>query len=50
MADLTLPSRPGPAWQKMGQSPLNDTTQPVYSEEEEMERWSGNWCVLQTYV
>ena len=33
-ADHTLPTRPEPAWQKMAQSPLNDTTQPVGSEEE----------------
>jgi len=31
---VTLPIRPEPAWQKMAQSPLNDTTQPVDSEEE----------------
>ena len=30
----TLPTRPEPAWQKMAQSPLNDTTQPVDIEEE----------------
>jgi len=29
-----LPTRPEPAWQKMAQSPLNDTTQSVDSEEE----------------
>jgi len=34
LADHTLPTRPEPAWQKMAQSPLNDTTQPVDSEEE----------------
>jgi len=34
MADHTLPTRPEPAWQKIAQSPLNDTTQPVGSEEE----------------
>jgi len=34
MADRTLPTRPEPAWQKMAQSPLNDTTQPVDSEGE----------------
>jgi len=34
LADRTLPTRPEPAWQKMAQSPLNDTTQPVDSEEE----------------
>jgi len=28
------PARPEPAWQKMAQSPLNDTAQPVDSEEE----------------
>jgi len=33
-ADRTLPIRPEPSWQKMAQSPLNDTTQPVDSEEE----------------
>jgi len=33
-ADRTLPTRPEPGWQKMAQSPLNDTTQPVDSEEE----------------
>jgi len=34
LADHTLPTRPEPAWQKIAQSPLNDTTQPVDSEEE----------------
>jgi len=34
LADHTLPTRPEPAWQKMAQFPLNDTTQPVDSEEE----------------
>jgi len=34
LADHTLPTRPEPAWQKMAQSPLNDTTQPVDNEEE----------------
>jgi len=34
LADRTLSTRPEPAWQKMAQSPLNDTTQPVDSEEE----------------
>ena len=34
LADHTLPTRPEPAWQKMAQSPLNDTTQPLDSEEE----------------
>jgi len=34
LADHTLPAHPEPAWQKMAQSPLNDTTQPVDSEEE----------------
>jgi len=34
LADHTLPTRAEPAWQKMAQSPLNDTTQPVDSEEE----------------
>ena len=29
-----LPTRPEPAWQKIAQSSLNDTTQPVGSEEE----------------
>jgi len=32
--DRTLPTRPEPAWQKMAQSSLNDTAQPVDSEEE----------------
>jgi len=31
---LALPTRSQPAWQKMAQSPLKDTTQPVDSEEE----------------
>jgi len=31
LADRTLPTRPEPAWQKMAQSPLNNTTQPVHS-------------------
>ena len=30
----SLPTRPEPAWQKMAQSALNDTTRPVDSEEE----------------
>jgi len=34
LADRTLPTHPEPAWQKIAQSPLNDTTQPVDSEEE----------------
>jgi len=34
LADGTLPTHPEPAWQKMAQSPLNDTTQPVDIEEE----------------
>jgi len=34
LADRTLPTRPEPAWQKMAQSPLNHTAQPVDSEEE----------------
>jgi len=34
LTDRTLPTRPEPAWQKMAQSPLKDTTQPVESEEE----------------
>jgi len=29
--DGTLPTRPEPAWQKMAQSPLKDTAQPVDS-------------------
>jgi len=33
-ADHTLPICTEPAWQKMAPSPLNDTTQPVDSEEE----------------
>jgi len=33
-ADYTLPIRPELAWQKMAQSPLNGTTQPVDIEEE----------------
>ena len=33
-ADRTLPTRPEPAWQKMAQSPLKYTTQPVDSGEE----------------
>jgi len=32
VADHSLPTRPEPAWQKMAQSPLDDTTQPVDSE------------------
>jgi len=35
LADHTLPTCPEPAWQKTAQSPLNDTTQPVDSEEED---------------
>ena len=34
LTDHTLPTHPEPAWQKMAQSPLDDTTQPVDSEEE----------------
>jgi len=34
LADHTLPARPEPAWQKMAQSSLNGTTQPVDIEEE----------------
>ena len=34
LTDRTLPTHPEPAWQKMAQSLLNDTTQPVDSEEE----------------
>ena len=34
LADHTLPTRPEPAWQKIAQSALNGTTQPVDSEEE----------------
>ena len=34
MADHTLPTRTEPVWQKIAQSPLNSTTQPVDSEEE----------------
>jgi len=34
MADHTLPTRPASTWQKMAQSPLNGTTQPIDSEEE----------------
>jgi len=29
LADHTPPTRPEPAWQKMAQSPLNDSKQPV---------------------
>jgi len=35
LAGCTLPTRPEPAWQKMAQSPLNDTMQPVDTAEEE---------------
>ena len=34
LADHTLPTCPDPAWQKMAQTPLNGTTQPVDIEEE----------------
>jgi len=34
LVDHTLLTRPEPAWQKMAQYPLHDTTQPVSSEEE----------------
>jgi len=34
LADRTLPTGPEPACQKMAESPLNDTAQPVDSEEE----------------
>jgi len=33
LADHTLPTHPEPARQKIAQSPFNDTTQPVDSEE-----------------
>ena len=33
LTDHTLPTRPEPAWQKMAQSPLNDTKRPVDNEE-----------------
>ena len=35
LADHTLIIRPEPAWQKMAQPPLNDTTQPADIEEED---------------
>jgi len=35
LADHTLPTRPGLAWQKLAQSTLNETTQPMDSEEED---------------
>jgi len=35
-ADQSLPTRPEPAWQKMAQSPLKDTTQLVDSKEESL--------------
>jgi len=34
LADHTLPTRPEPAWQKIPQSPVNGSTQPVDSEQE----------------
>jgi len=34
LTDDTLPTHPKPARQKIAQAPLNDTTQPVDSEEE----------------
>ena len=34
LADHTLPTPPGSAWQKMAQFPLNGTTQPVDIEKE----------------
>jgi len=34
LADHTLPTRLEPVWQKMAQSPLNGTTQPVDINEE----------------
>ena len=34
LTDRTPPTRPESAWQKMAQSPLNGTTQPVDSEED----------------
>jgi len=33
LADQTLPTHPEPGWKKMAQSPLNDTTQYVDSDE-----------------
>jgi len=43
MIDHTLPTRPEPTRQKMAQSPLNDTTQPVEIEEEaEVQSWTNN--------
>jgi len=34
LADHTMPTCSDPVWQKMAQSPLNDTTQPVDINEE----------------
>jgi len=44
--DHTLPTRPDPAWLKMAQSPLNNTTQPVNSEEEGRSPTTGRrWLI-----
>jgi len=49
MADRTLPTRPELAWQKMAQSPLNDTTQPVDSEEEGLRPKSNHGQIMILY-
>jgi len=51
LVDHSVSTRPEPAWQKMAQSPLNDTTQPVDSEEEGWSstmdrRWLKKRCLF----
>jgi len=43
LIDHSLPTRPEPARHKMAQSPLNDTTQSVDSEEEGYETMDRQW-------
>jgi len=50
LADRTLPTRPEPVWQKMAQSPLKDTTQPVDSEEEGRSSTRKNMFYIQFIV
>ena len=50
LADRTLPTRPEPAWQKMAQSPLNDTAQPVDSEEEGRSPTTGRQWLIEKNI
>jgi len=49
LADRTLPTRPEPAWQKMAQI-LNDTTQPVDSEEEGRSPTTDRQWLIKKYI